>query len=123
MTQTLLTLTIVAILSSSFTLFIDKLLRPHMLLDWWWYYLDKIMYLWDENMRMTRFEKILYFFRKPLGKCIYCYGTWFNIITFMGLKYFNVINLHWAYLIFSIGINYIILIIFITINGYKDKYD
>jgi hypothetical protein len=56
----LLTLTLIALISAAFSLFLDYLLDDHPLGQWYLFQIQKLPTLWA----------------KPLGECPYCSGAW-----------------------------------------------
>jgi hypothetical protein len=60
MILSLLTLTLIALISAAFSLFLDYLLDDHPIGQWYLYQIQKLPTLWA----------------KPLGECPYCSGAW-----------------------------------------------
>jgi hypothetical protein len=56
----LLTLTLIALISAAFSLFLDYLLDDHPIGQWYLFQIQKLPTLWA----------------KPLGECPYCSGAW-----------------------------------------------
>lgn len=56
----LLTLALIALLSASFSLFLDYLLEDHPVGQWYLYQIQKLPTIWA----------------KPLGECPFCSGAW-----------------------------------------------
>ena len=56
----LLTLTLIALISAAFSLFLDYLLEDHPIGQWYLFQIQKLPTLWA----------------KPLGECPYCSGAW-----------------------------------------------
>lgn len=59
--------------TGALSVFVEECKKEGMILHWY----DKLLnYLWDN----TKFPKWLL---KPLGMCIYCYGSWLFIVLFL----------------------------------------
>jgi hypothetical protein len=139
--QILISLSIISIASASLAHFFQLCIKPGNIFSFWKYYLKNIEGLvndykeyvnekhnLDENellfvlpvKKPTWFQYVMYYLKEPLGLCIYCNGTWINIILFLIIysifSYDLSFLLLMLILIISTGINYISIKIFENFN-------
>jgi len=70
--------------AAAFTLFLTKCFEKGMILRWYYVWLKLNLYYSDKNWK--------YYLSKPLGTCIYCFGSWVFIVFYLGDKYFSLEN-------------------------------
>lgn len=105
----------VAIYATTLSLFIEKLFDDEMLLRRYYLLLNYLWVLWKgKNKGRGRLASVVRAVKrqllKPLGLCIYCYGTWVYIMLYVII---NGIDLG---VIVGLGINYLLLEVLINIK-------
>jgi len=61
--------------AAAFTLFLTKCFEKGMILRWYYVWLKLNLYYSDKNWK--------YYLSKPLGTCIYCFGSWVYIVFYL----------------------------------------
>lgn len=97
---------ITSVMSVMFSLFIKFCLRTGMSLGW---YKDMLHAILRASTRYIVLYNLLNYIFKPIGLCIYCFGTWISLIIYINLNGYNTDTLGLIELAWFLGINFTLL--------------
>lgn len=103
---TLVSALLVCPFTAAFTLFVRFCLQEGNIFGWYGCLIEK----WSENPKLE-------YWLKPLGGCVYCFGTWIFIVLFLGI----VPSFGWSIpeivaLLLGCGLNYMFIEFYVVLT-------